>query len=501
MAKFNDSAAYSIEYLQSGVYYLQDGRYFTTQFEDIGTDKPESYQSMSSERSDEVDIIGGTIDGVTIGSNSTINAPISGPVSNTTITDSTITGGSMNGTPIGQTTPAAGAFTGLNATSAGILGPLVAEGVSSSGNAQAPSPTNSGITWGSSPTWAMQSFYDQTLTANNRTADLLWITNSIKFRFANDARNAFTDVFSISGGQASGVTGITSTSGSGDWAHTGSLSASGGLAGNTTVTAGIGSNSVQMVGAPNGQDAKIQALGVTDANVSLEISAKGTGLLKFASPASVAGNFTVTGLQTVVQAQDSYKVWVAKNITSDSQNAPLTLGAASTYFQVGGREWKNGGFGGIGFGYVTSVTTNPPIWIGWQEKTSSGFTTGDFIVATRSTGTDVAPTERFRITAAGDITATGVFDVSGGLRVKEGTNAKQGVATLVAGVVTVANTSVTANSRIFVQRQTDGGTVAASYSITRVAGTSFTITAKDGAGANNTTDTSVVAYQIFEPGA
>lgn len=82
-----------------------------------------------------------------------------------------------------------------------------------------------------------------------------------------------------------------------------------------------------------------------------------------------------------------------------------------------------------------------------------------------------------------------------GLKVKEGANAKQGVATLVAGTVTVANTSVTANSRILLTIQSLG-TVAAPKSIAvtaRVAGASFTITSEDA------TDTSVIAYQIFEP--
>lgn len=379
MAEFNNSGAFSTVYLQSGVYFQQDGHYFTTQFVDIGTSLPATQQSMSTERSDVVNIIGGTIDGVTIGPNSIIDAPISGPITGSTITDPVVTGGSINGTTIGDITPAPGAFTTVNATSANVLGPLIAEGVSSSANAQAPSSTNSGITWGSSPTWAMQSFYDQSNTANNRAADMLFISGSIKFRFANDARNAFLDVFSIIGGHASGVTGITSTSGSGDWAHTGSFSASGGVSGNTTVTAGIGSNSVQMVGAANGQDTKIQALGVTDANVSIELSAKGTGLLKMASPVLLSG---------------------------------------------------------------------------------------------------------------------GYLDTAGGLRVKEGSNAKQGIATLVAGTVTVANTSVTANSRIILTPQSLGTvTRPAAVGVTaRTAATSFVITSSDA------TDTSVVAYEIFEPG-
>lgn len=80
-----------------------------------------------------------------------------------------------------------------------------------------------------------------------------------------------------------------------------------------------------------------------------------------------------------------------------------------------------------------------------------------------------------------------------GLRVKEGSNAKQGVATLVAGSVVVANTSVTANSRIFLTSQADGGTPGWLRVSTRSAGVSFTITSSSG------TDTSTVAYQIFEP--
>ncbi len=82
-----------------------------------------------------------------------------------------------------------------------------------------------------------------------------------------------------------------------------------------------------------------------------------------------------------------------------------------------------------------------------------------------------------------------------GLSVKEGSNAKQGVATLSSGTVLVSNSSVTANSRIFLTAQTLG-TVTAPSALTvsaRVASTSFTIL------ASQLTDTSVVAYEIFEP--
>ncbi len=80
-----------------------------------------------------------------------------------------------------------------------------------------------------------------------------------------------------------------------------------------------------------------------------------------------------------------------------------------------------------------------------------------------------------------------------GLRIKEGTGAKMGVATLAAGTVTVANTSVTATSRILLTCQTPGGTPGFLYVSARTAGTGFTIT------SSSSSDTSVVAWLIFEP--
>lgn len=97
---------------------------------------------------------------------------------------------------------------------------------------------------------------------------------------------------------------------------------------------------------------------------------------------------------------------------------------------------------------------------------------------------------RFGVDSDVEITVAGK-----GLRVKEGSNAKQGTSTLVAGTVTVSNTSVTANSRILLTVQSLG-TVTAPKAIAvtaRTASTSFTITSEDA------TDTSVVAWQIFEP--
>lgn len=82
-----------------------------------------------------------------------------------------------------------------------------------------------------------------------------------------------------------------------------------------------------------------------------------------------------------------------------------------------------------------------------------------------------------------------------GVYVKEGTNATMGIATLIAGVVVVATTKVTASSRIFLTRQTIAGTIGSSVDVTaRNAGTSFTITAN-----GSILDTSTVAWWIVEP--
>lgn len=226
----------------------------------------------------------------------------------------------------------------------------------SAANTAMPSPTNSGITLGGAPSWAMMSLYDQALTANNRTADLLFITNQIKFRFVNDARNAFLDVLSITGGQAMGVTGIASTSGTGAWVHTGA--------------------------------------------------------------------FTKTGLDTTVTGADGVKLWLAKYTSGTGHNnAPTAIGATSNYLQVGGREYGNNGFGGMGFGYVSAPTDHPCVWVGYEEKNTAGNTSGDFLVAVRNATTNTAPVEAFRIaqnkdasfegnvTVAGTITATGLLGV------------------------------------------------------------------------------------------
>ncbi len=69
---------------------------------------------------------------------------------------------------------------------------------------------------------------------------------------------------------------------------------------------------------------------------------------------------------------------------------------------------------------------------------------------------------------------------------------RTGTATLSGGTIAVADTAITANSIINVQRVTAGGTIG-DLTITRSVGVSFTVTSASG------TDTSVLAYIITEP--
>ena len=82
----------------------------------------------------------------------------------------------------------------------------------------------------------------------------------------------------------------------------------------------------------------------------------------------------------------------------------------------------------------------------------------------------------------------------GGLKIKEGSNARMGVSTLVAGTVSVSNTSVTASSRIFLScNDANGGTPGALYVSARAASTSFDIT------STSVLDTCIVAWHMIEP--
>ena len=115
---------------------------------------------------------------------------------------------------------------------------------------------------------------------------------------------------------------------------------------------------------------------------------------------------TMTGPLTIDRSADGPRMWLAKYISGTGHtNAPTAIGPASVYAQVGGREYALNSYRLIGFGYVPDLNTNPPAFIGYQEKDTPNDTFGDIIIGTRSVNSNIAPTIRLRITAAGQIQA------------------------------------------------------------------------------------------------
>lgn len=99
-------------------------------------------------------------------------------------------------------------------------------------------------------------------------------------------------------------------------------------------------------------------------------------------------------------------------------------------------------------------------------------------------------------TFTGDInSSTGnilISTIGKGLQVKTGANSKIGTAALAGGTVTVANTSVTANSIIFLTSQANGGTPGFLRITAKTAATSFVVT------SSSATDTSTIGWMIVE---
>jgi hypothetical protein len=119
---------------------------------------------------------------------------------------------------------------GTIAGTLGVTGNVNVQGsLNSTNNTQAAGPTNSGVALGGGPNFASATFFDQTLTANNRTSDAVFITGCMRFRFKNDAGDTALPWLTACGGQAGGITAITSNSGTGSWSHTGNMAVSGAL--------------------------------------------------------------------------------------------------------------------------------------------------------------------------------------------------------------------------------------------------------------------------------
>lgn len=150
------------------------------------------------------------------------------------------------------------------------------------------------------------------------------------------------------------------------------------------------------------------------------------------------------------------------------------VGPASTSNSIG-LVLQNGSGGAV----LTAVATGNQV----RSTATESFIQTGVVVAAKNYGSE---------------TFVGQVDVStagAGLQVAEGSNAKQGTLTLNGTTaVVVSNTSVTANSRIFLTINLGSGTVGSPYVSARTAGTSFSVK------STTVGDVSTVAYEIIEPG-
>jgi hypothetical protein len=186
--------------------------------------------------------------------------------------------------------------------------------------------------------------------------------------------------------------------------------------------------------------------------------------------------------------------------------APLTA-TSIPYIGTGGVfTEENSAFSWANASQSMGIGVNPPTDGALHIKQSSAGSLRPRIAITDTAGSGSWLLQPWKVTGDGNfyiVRSTGTGDVyydgnlisptaGSGFKLKEGSNARMGTATLVGGTIAVANTSVTANTRIFISRSTTGGTEG-HLSTTQIASTSFTVNSTSG------TDTSTVNWLLIEP--
>lgn len=171
---------------------------------------------------------------------------------------------------------------------------------------------------------------------------------------------------------------------------------------------------------------------------------------------------------------------------------------------VQGQYFRNAAFIDYGDGGTKIAKIN---YNGGQELSAlklGGTTTG--MRLTMASDGNVTLTDSAGTASTGNLTLNNLI-AGGSTTIGSGTamaKVKHGTAVLAAGTITVSDAATVetgtaaTSSRIFVNRIIDGGTLGDSFSITRVTGTSFTITSKT-ANATASSDTSTVAWLMINP--
>lgn len=193
--------------------------------------------------------------------------------------------------------------------------------------------------------------------------------------------------------------------------------------------------------------------------------------LVVALAATVGGLATFNGQVTENSTTDRTAYSAVYTTTANVNNAAYSYTATATtgralQASITGdtvQRYVMGADGGMSWGAGGSTARD--VSLGRTSTATLGVTNGDLAVLTAGKGLKVAE-------SAG--------------------NAKMGVSVLVAGTVTVANTAVNANSRIYLTPQITGGTAGFLNVGTITPGTSFVI------HSSNAADTSTVAWLIVD---
>lgn len=151
---------------------------------------------------------------------------------------------------------------------------------------------------------------------------------------------------------------------------------------------------------------------------STTLSVYGQGTAQSGNLLQIEPVSTVYGL-----AYTSSSTLMISKGTNNAAVAPTTINKDTFYLGLGGGEYTTDSYRLIGFGYAGASLGKPvdiyPAYIGYQEKANSSLTKGDLVFGTRNVETNTVPTERMRITAAGNVgigtsTPYSLFQVTAG---------------------------------------------------------------------------------------
>ena len=144
-----------------------------------------------------------------------------------------------------------------------------------------------------------------------------------------------------------------------------------------------------------------------------------------AGSGTFSGNVVIGGSSPVylkfnVQETAANRVAILYRGTQGGDASMITA-FGTPYLSIGGQENLVNSIQTIGFGFTNGTTYTQPAEIGFQTTSTSGYTCGDLVFATRGATTNTIPTERMRITSAGNV-GIGTTNTTGKVSIQQTIN-------------------------------------------------------------------------------